>query len=193
MNENEKVFLPKAIDVVATIVVLGVGVITVDCPSLIVVNEKEKDGSNVDVAVVVDSTIVVSEGDNNADVDDNKDIMSEIDDDIVGNDGDGVILDGVGKLGELVCKLDEEEITSKVDDDIIKGDDERTVLDGVGEFGELVCKLDNEDIIFELDDDIIGDDDDNDKDDTRVLVITDVVVVLSNIHSLGQSGSLLGI
>ena len=109
------------------------------------------------------------------------------------NDVFNAVLDGVGESGELVCKVDEEDITSELDDPIIEGDDERTVLDGVGEFGELVCKLDNEDIIFELDDDIIGDDDDNDKDDTRVLVITDVVVVLSNIHSLGQSGSLLGI
>ena len=117
-------------------------------------------------------------------------ISSELDDDIIRG---GTVLDGVGESGELVCKVDEEDITSKLDDAIIEGDDERTVLDGVGESGELVCKLENEDIIFELDDDFIVDDDDNDKDDTRELVITEVVVVLSNIHSLGRFGSLLGI
>ena len=45
--------------------------------------------------------------------------------------------------------------------------------------------------MLELDDDIIEDDDNNDEDDTRVLDITNVVVELSSIHSLGQFGSLL--
>ena len=119
---------------------------------------------------------------------DDEDTMSELDDGIIDGDDDWTVLDGVDESGELVCKLDDEDIMSELDDDIIEGDDNWTVLNGVDESGELVCKLDDEDIMLELDNDIIGD-----EEDRSVLDTTDVVVVLSITHSLGQFGSLLGI
>ena len=96
------------------------------------------------------------------------------------------MLDGVGETVE--------EMVSKLDDDIEEDDGKGVELDGVGESGELLCKVDEELIISELDDDIeedVGEGDDEGK--TVLDTIDDIVVVLSNTHSFGQFGSVLGI
>lgn len=67
---------------------------------------------------------------------DDEEIISELDDAILEDEGDGAVLDGVGEFGELVCKLDGEDIISELDD----GDGERSVLDGISKFVELVRK-----------------------------------------------------
>ncbi|MEO0686651.1 MAG: hypothetical protein AAFY76_16810, partial [Cyanobacteria bacterium J06649_11] len=91
-------------------------------------------------------------------------------------------------------KVDEELIISELDDDIKEDDGKGVELDGVGESGELLCKVDEELIISELDDDIKEDDGKREDVGKTVLdTIDDVVVVLSNTHSFGQFGSVLGI
>ena len=93
-----------------------------------------------------------------------------------------------------VSVLVEALIVSELDDDIKVDDGKGVELDGVGESDELLSKVDEKLIMSELDDDIeedVGEGDDEGK--TVLDTIDDIVVVLSNTHSFGQFGSVLGI